>query len=102
MEDFIHHILFSFVLTTVLLLVSTIAAPVATAKQRQMLSSYECGFESMTTGSAGFDLQFYGLVLVFLIFDIEICFFVPFVKAEGPFTLIPVFLNFVTLGFLIE
>lgn len=101
MSIFMHHVVFCLILTTVLVTVNKIAAP-ASWRDRQTLSAYECGFESMTAGSAGFDLQFYGLALVFLIFDIEICYFVPIVLEGGLDIDGLFFLIFVTMGFLIE
>jgi NADH-quinone oxidoreductase subunit A len=43
----------------------------------QKLASYECGEPAVGPGSVQFDLRFYVVALVFLIFEVEVAFFFP-------------------------
>jgi len=43
----------------------------------QKLASYECGEPAVGSGSVQFDLRFYVVALVFLIFEVEVAFFFP-------------------------
>lgn len=45
----------------------------------EKLSSYECGFEPYEDSKHIFDLRFYLLAVLFIIFDIEIVFLIPWV-----------------------
>jgi len=44
----------------------------------QKRSSYECGFEPFGDARSFFDVQFYAVGLIFILFDLEIVFLVPF------------------------
>jgi NADH-quinone oxidoreductase subunit A len=41
-------------------------------------SSYECGFEPFGDARSFFDIHFYAIGLLFIIFDLEIVFLIPF------------------------
>ena len=43
----------------------------------QKLASYECGEPAVGSGTVQFDLRFYVVALVFLIFEVEVAFFFP-------------------------
>jgi len=43
-------------------------------------SSYECGFEPFVDARSFFDIHFYVIGLLFIIFDLEIVFLIPFVS----------------------
>jgi NADH:ubiquinone oxidoreductase subunit 3 (subunit A) len=45
--------------------------------EREKLSAYECGFEPFGDARDTFDIQFYLVGLLFLIFDIEVAFLFP-------------------------
>ncbi len=45
--------------------------------QREKMSAYECGFEPFGDARDTFDITFYLVGLLFLIFDIEIAFLFP-------------------------
>lgn len=47
------------------------------------LSIYECGEEAIGTSWVQFDLRFYIVALVFLIFDVEVALFYPWAVAYG-------------------
>ena len=41
------------------------------------LSAYECGFEAFDNARRKFDVRFYLVAILFIIFDVEVAFFVP-------------------------
>ena len=43
----------------------------------EKLSPYECGFEAFEDTRAQFDVRFYLVAILFIIFDLEIAFFIP-------------------------
>ncbi len=43
----------------------------------EKLSSYECGFEAFNDARAPFDVRFYLVAILFIIFDLETAFLVP-------------------------
>ncbi len=71
------------------------------------VSAYECGFEPFEDARIKFDVQFYFFAILFLIFDIEIIFLLPWVlnvslAGFDGFVSILVFLFFLILGFIYE
>ena len=46
-------------------------------------SAYECGFEPFGDARSFFDIQFYLVGLLFIVFDLEIVFLIPFVMDIG-------------------
>ncbi len=47
----------------------------------EKLSPYECGFEAFEDTRMKFDVRFYLLAILFIIFDLEIAFFLPWAVA---------------------
>lgn len=47
----------------------------------EKLSPYECGFEAFEDSRAKFDVRYYLIAILFIIFDLEIAFFVPWAVA---------------------
>jgi NADH-ubiquinone oxidoreductase chain 3 len=41
---------------------------------------FSCGLESIYLGRPGFSIKFYGIMIVFLIFDIEVCLIFPLIR----------------------
>lgn len=70
-------------------------------------SAYECGFEGVGPVRNQFDVQFYLVAILFIIFDLEIAFLFPFavslrtIGAFGFWSMI-VFLTLLTIGFIYE
>ncbi len=70
-------------------------------------SPYECGFEGVGPVRNEFDVQFYLVAILFIIFDLEIAFLFPFavsLKTIGVFGFwsMMVFLTLLTIGFIYE
>lgn len=73
----------------------------------EKLSAYECGFEAFGDARTRFDVRFYLVSLLFIIFDLEIAFLFPWaisLKKIGVFGFwsMMVFLGLLTIGFIYE
>lgn len=73
----------------------------------QKLSQYECGFEGVGKVRNEFDIQFYLVAILFIIFDLEVAFLFPWavvLKEIGVFGFwsMMVFLTLLTIGFVYE
>jgi NADH-quinone oxidoreductase subunit A len=51
--------------------------------QREKLEVYECGEPTIGSSFVQFDLRFYVVALLFLVFDVEVAFFFPWATAFG-------------------
>ena len=74
---------------------------------KEKLSQYECGFDGVGNSRNEFDVQFYLVAILFIIFDLEIAFLFPFavsLKTIGVFGFwsMMVFLTLLTIGFIYE
>jgi len=70
-------------------------------------SSYECGFEPFEDARNKFDIRFYIIAILFIIFDLEIIFLFPFSTALYHisfygFWVVMIFLIILTIGFIYE
>ena len=88
-----------------LLLVPFIIAP--SKPDPEKLSAYECGFNAFGDARMKFDVRFYLVSLLFIIFDLEVAFLFPWaitLKATGAFAFwsMMVFLGVLTVGFIYE
>ncbi|MDE2029043.1 MAG: NADH-quinone oxidoreductase subunit A [Alphaproteobacteria bacterium] len=80
------------------------------AKQKpdpEKLSAYECGFPAFSDARAKFDVRFYLVSILFIIFDLEIAFLFPWATALGDIGLVGfwsmmLFLAVLTVGFIYE
>ena len=73
----------------------------------EKLSAYECGFEAFGDSRMEFDVRFYLVAILFIIFDLEIAFLFPWAISLGnlgPLGLwsMMVFLLILTIGFIYE
>jgi NADH-quinone oxidoreductase subunit A len=73
----------------------------------EKLSPYECGFEAFEDSRMKFDVRFYLVAILFIIFDLEIAFLFPWaivLNDLGMFGLVTmaVFLGILVIGFIYE
>ena len=73
----------------------------------EKLSSYECGFEPFNDSRMEFDVRFYLVAILFIIFDLEIAFLFPWAISLGAigilgFVSMMIFLLILTVGFIYE
>jgi NADH-quinone oxidoreductase subunit A len=76
-------------------------------KSAEKLSPYECGFEAFEDSRIRFDVRYYLVAILFIIFDLEIAFLFPWAVALdriGIFGLVAmgVFLGVLVVGFIYE
>jgi NADH-quinone oxidoreductase subunit A len=74
---------------------------------KEKLSTYECGFENFGNAKNKFDVRFYLVSILFIIFDLEIAFMFPWaimIKEIGVFGFwsMIVFITTLTIGFIYE
>ena len=77
------------------------------SKYDEKLSPYECGFEAFDDSRMKFDVRYYLVAILFIIFDLEIAFLFPWAVAldtVGHFGLISmgIFLAILVIGFIYE
>jgi len=77
------------------------------APESEKLSGYECGFEPYGSARATFDIHFYLVAIIFIVFDIEVLYLLPWALAIDtfyslPFHMMAGFLAILTLGFYYE
>ena len=70
----------------------------------EKLSAYECGFNAFDDARMKFDVRFYLVAILFIIFDLEVAFLFPWAVAFGKlgvtgFWSMMVFLAVLTVGF---
>jgi NADH:ubiquinone oxidoreductase subunit 3 (subunit A) len=58
----------------------------------EKLSSYECGFEPFKLAHSIFNIQFFVVGILFMIFDLELAYIFPWVLFLGNLTLFSIFL----------
>ena len=73
----------------------------------EQLSPYECGFEPFEDSRMEFDIRFYLVAILFIIFDLEIAFLFPWAISLGKIGLfgffsMMIFLGILTVGFIYE
>jgi len=73
----------------------------------EKLSAYECGFEAFGDSRMEFDVRFYLVAILFIIFDLEIAFLFPWAISLGNigalgFWSMMIFLFILTVGFIYE
>jgi NADH-quinone oxidoreductase subunit A len=76
-------------------------------KDDDKLSPYECGFEAFEDSRSRFDVRYYLVAILFIIFDLEIAFLFPWavsLGAVGRFGLaaMAIFLAVLVVGFVYE
>jgi len=90
-----------------LILVLAAAVIAVSRPDQEKVSSYECGFNAFDDARMKFDVRFYLVAILFIIFDLEIAFLFPWAVAFGDlgafgFWSMMVFLSILTVGFAYE
>jgi len=98
-------LVFSFILSSVIFGLSYVIS--LKSDDVEKLSAYECGFNPFEDSRNEFDVRFYIVAILFLIFDLEISFLFPFsisVDSTGilGLTSMLIFLVILTIGFIYE
>ncbi len=73
----------------------------------EKMSPYECGFEAFDDARGRFDIRFYLVAILFIVFDLEVAFLFPWAMSFGEIGLfgfwsMMIFLGVLTVGFLYE
>lgn len=73
----------------------------------EKISAYECGFEPFEDARNRFDMRFYIVAILFLIFDIEVAYLFPWASTLGrvgytAYNVRIFFLVLLTIGFIYE
>ncbi len=92
------------------LAVVIVLASLIIARQKpdtEKLSAYECGFVPFEDARIKFDVRFYLVAILFIIFDLEVAFLFPWAVSLGEIGLfgfwsMVVFLGILTIGFIYE
>ena len=90
--------------------VAMVGGSLLAAKQKpyaEKLSAYECGFEAFDDARRRFDVRFYLVAILFIIFDLEVAFLFPWAVSLadiGLFGFLSMlgFLAVLTVGFIYE
>ncbi len=102
-------ILIFLVIAVALGLVLVLAAVVLAVRNPdpEKLSAYECGFNAFDDARMKFDVRFYLVSILFIIFDLEVAFLFPWAVAFSGLSLVAfwsmmIFLAVLTVGFAYE
>jgi NADH-quinone oxidoreductase subunit A len=92
-------------LALVLMIAGSVLGPSRPSEEK--LSAYECGFEAFEDSRMKFDVRYYLVAILFIIFDLEIAFLFPWATVLDEigvfgFAAMGVFLGILLIGFLYE
>ena len=108
LTDYLSIIIFLFIALFIcigFILINLISSP--SNPDPEKLSAYECGFEAFDDSRMEFDVRFYLVAILFIIFDLEIAFLFPWAITLGKtgvfgFWSMMFFLAVLTIGFIYE
>tara|TARA_Y100000590_G_scaffold113265_1_gene129155 strand:+ start:25 stop:393 length:369 start_codon:yes stop_codon:yes gene_type:complete len=108
LKDYLSIILFLIIalgLSVAFIVINFILSPKKPDPEK--LSAYECGFEPFNDSRMEFDVRFYLVAILFIIFDLEIAFLFPWAISLGNIGLLGfcsmmIFLFILTVGFIYE
>ena len=108
LQDYFPIVLFliiALILSSVFIILNFLLSPQKPDPEK--LSAYECGFEPFNDSRMEFDIRFYLVAILFIIFDLEIAFLFPWAISLGNlgplgFWSMMVFLLILTVGFVYE
>ena len=92
-------------MATVMVIASLIVSMRRPDKEKN--AAYECGFDAFEDTRSKFDVRFYLVAILFIIFDLEVAFLFPWAVTLGTIGLVGfwsmvVFLGVLTVGFIYE
>src|SRR5512139_71318 len=99
-----------FIAVALVIGLSLLVVPFVVAFQQpdpEKLSAYECGFNAFDDARMKFDVRFYLVAILFIIFDLEVSFLFPWAVTLGDigvygFWSMMIFLGVLTIGFIYE
>jgi len=105
MSDFLNiyiFIIISLIISSIIILLSYILA--VQKQDNEKVSAYECGFSPYDEARSRFDIKFYLVSILFIIFDIEVIYLVPYTMTASVinvygFISILLFIIILTVGF---
>ena len=108
LTDYLSIIIFLFIALFIsigFILINFISSP--SNPDPEKLSAYECGFDAFDDSRMEFDVRFYLVAILFIIFDLEIAFLFPWAISLGNigllgFSSMMIFLFILTVGFIYE
>ena len=108
LKDYLPIIIFLFIalgLSCAFVVINFILSPKKPDPEK--LSAYECGFDAFDDSRMEFDVRFYLVAILFIIFDLEIAFLFPWAITLGKtglfgFWSMMIFLAVLTIGFIYE
>ncbi len=108
MFEYIYIFIFILLSLLISLIVFSLSYLLATQSyDSEKLSAYECGFQPFEDARNKFDIKFYLVAILFIIFDLEVSFLFPWgvnlndVNFLGYWSML-IFLGILTLGFIYE
>ena len=112
LNNYLPILIFLAIATAVALLLLTLGTTIGRffsrePTDRDKLSAYECGFEAFEDSRMKFDVRYYLVAILFIVFDLEIVFLFPWAVALGSIGVagliaMVVFLGILTVGFIYE
>lgn len=108
MYDYLSILIYFFIALALSLLLLGLPFVLSTRKaDPEKISAYECGFDPFDDARGRFDIQFYLVAILFIIFDLEVAFLFPWaivLSKIGSFGFwsMMVFLLILTVGFVYE
>ncbi|MHB1870099.1 MAG: NADH-quinone oxidoreductase subunit A [Steroidobacteraceae bacterium] len=112
LNNYLPILIFLVIATTVALVLLTLGTTIGRffardPADRDKLSAYECGFDAFEDSRMKFDVRYYLVAILFIVFDLEIVFLFPWAVALGSIGVagliaMVVFLGILTVGFIYE
>ncbi len=108
MYEYLGILIYFFIALALSLLLLGLPFVVSTRKSDpEKISAYECGFDPFDDARGRFDIQFYLVAILFIIFDLEVAFLFPWALTLNKIGLfgfwsMMLFLLILTIGFVYE
>jgi NADH-quinone oxidoreductase subunit A len=108
LEDYLHILIFIVVALLIGFVPRVLGMMLGPRRpDREKDSPYECGFEAFESARMKFDVRYYLVAILFIIFDLEIAFLFPWAivldeLGMAGFTAMFVFLGILVVGFIYE